>query len=374
MSQPNLLLACVSVCSYNQMRDNHLVCESAVAGEAAGIGMGLVMLGSADGPALTEMTNYARETQHEKIIRGLALGVALVMCVMYLRPLPSSLLPPTTITTASTATASYDCCPRHVCRLPLTAARTLASLLLLSHTLPLFTTSYVTSFHAALPSPLPPPPPSSSLAQQYRLFACLCRRDRRYGRQEQADGHIDALLGDKDHLLRMGATHMIATAYVQLFHLNAHTRAHAHAHAHAHTHTHHARSPYCILCRYVGTGENRIIKKLLHIAVSDVSDDVRRCAVTAMGFVLCRTPEQLPSTVSLLSESFNPNVRYGTCMALGIAFAGTGTSCSLTFGTHSPPLTLRPAIFCCHRIRSAPICRTFPCACRILGYLTVVVM
>jgi hypothetical protein len=98
---------CVSVCSYNQMRDNHLVCESAVAGEAAGIGMGLVMLGSADGPALTEMTNYARETQHEKIIRGLALGVALVMCVMYLRPPPSSLLPPTIITTAPTATASF---------------------------------------------------------------------------------------------------------------------------------------------------------------------------------------------------------------------------------------------------------------------------
>lgn len=38
----------------------------------------------------------------------------------------------------------------------------------------------------------------------------------------------------------------------------------------------------------------------------------------------CRTPEQCPSVVSLLSESYNPHVRYGAAMALGIACAGTG--------------------------------------------------
>lgn len=37
-----------------------------------------------------------------------------------------------------------------------------------------------------------------------------------------------------------------------------------------------------------------------------------------------RTPEQCPSVVSLLSESYNPHVRYGAAMALGIACAGTG--------------------------------------------------
>ena len=37
-----------------------------------------------------------------------------------------------------------------------------------------------------------------------------------------------------------------------------------------------------------------------------------------------RTPEQCPSIVSLLSESYNPHVRYGAAMALGIACAGTG--------------------------------------------------
>lgn len=37
-----------------------------------------------------------------------------------------------------------------------------------------------------------------------------------------------------------------------------------------------------------------------------------------------RTPEQCPSVVSLLSESYNPHVRYGAAMALGICCAGTG--------------------------------------------------
>ena len=41
-------------------------------------------------------------------------------------------------------------------------------------------------------------------------------------------------------------------------------------------------------------------------------------------FSFGRTPEQCPSVVSLLSESYNPHVRYGAAMALGIACAGTG--------------------------------------------------
>ena len=38
--------------------------------------MGLVMLGSGQQKATEEMLSYAHETQHEKIIRGLAIGVA----------------------------------------------------------------------------------------------------------------------------------------------------------------------------------------------------------------------------------------------------------------------------------------------------------
>lgn len=52
--------------------------ESAVAGEAAGLAMGLVLLGTGNGEAVQEMLAYAHDTQHEKIIRGLAMGIALI--------------------------------------------------------------------------------------------------------------------------------------------------------------------------------------------------------------------------------------------------------------------------------------------------------
>jgi 26S proteasome regulatory subunit N2 len=58
---------------------NRLFNDSAVAGEACGISMGLTMLGSGNQDAIDEMLHYARETQHEKIIRGLAIGLALLM-------------------------------------------------------------------------------------------------------------------------------------------------------------------------------------------------------------------------------------------------------------------------------------------------------
>jgi len=77
---------------------------------------------------------------------------------------------------------------------------------------------------------------------------------------------------------------------------------------------------------YVGTANNSAIRRLLHLAVSDVADDVRRAAVTALGFVLCNEPARVPRVVSLLSESFNPYVRYGSAFAVGIACAGTGLS------------------------------------------------
>ena len=50
--------------------------DNATSGEAAGYSMGLVMLGSASPKAVEEMLSYARETQHEKIIRSLAVGVS----------------------------------------------------------------------------------------------------------------------------------------------------------------------------------------------------------------------------------------------------------------------------------------------------------
>jgi 26S proteasome regulatory subunit N2 len=75
-----------------------------------------------------------------------------------------------------------------------------------------------------------------------------------------------------------------------------------------------------------GTGNNGAIKRLLHVAVSDVNEDVRRAAVESLGFILFCTPDHnVTSVVSLLAKSYNPRVRYGAAMALGIACAsGTG--------------------------------------------------
>jgi hypothetical protein len=48
-------------------------------GEAVGLALGLVMLGSKSAQAIEDMVGYAQETQHEKILRGLAVGIAMVM-------------------------------------------------------------------------------------------------------------------------------------------------------------------------------------------------------------------------------------------------------------------------------------------------------
>ena len=45
---------------------------------------------------------------------------------------------------------------------------------------------------------------------------------------------------------------------------------------------------YTIAMAYAGTGSNEQLQKLLHIAVSDVNDDVRRAAVISIGFLLFR--------------------------------------------------------------------------------------
>merc|ERR1712151_1058227 len=108
-----------------------------------------------------------------------------------------------------------------------------------------------------------------------------------YGQEESADAQIDEMRCDRDPILRYGAQYALAMAYC-------------------------------------GTGSNKAVRILLHTAVSDVSDDVRMAAVLALPFVLYRTPERVPQLVKLLLESFNPHVRYASCMAVGISMAGTG--------------------------------------------------
>ena len=164
-----------------------LYSDSAVNGEAVGLSMGLIMLGTGNIKALEDMIQYAHDTQHEKIVRGLAMGMALIM----------------------------------------------------------------------------------------------------YAREEAADELINGLLDDPDPTLRYGGIMTIALAYC-------------------------------------GTSSNKAVRRLLHVAVSDVNDDVRRVAVMSLGFVLFRKPGSVPRMVELLAESYNPHVRYGATMALGIACAGTG--------------------------------------------------
>uniref|UniRef100_T1HX44 26S proteasome non-ATPase regulatory subunit 1/RPN2 N-terminal domain-containing protein n=1 Tax=Rhodnius prolixus TaxID=13249 RepID=T1HX44_RHOPR len=135
---------------YDQLKMN-LYQDDAVTGEAAAIAMGMVMLASKSSLAVQDMVSYAQETQHEKILRGLAVGIALVM----------------------------------------------------------------------------------------------------YGRLEEADPLINQLMTDKDPILRRSAMYTLAMAYC-------------------------------------GTGANLAIRKLLHVAVSDVNDDVRRAAVMGLGFLLFR--------------------------------------------------------------------------------------
>ncbi|CAH8438719.1 unnamed protein product [Schistosoma rodhaini] len=177
---------------YDQIKLN-LYQDDAITGEAAGIGIGLVMLGTGSTRAIEDLLGYAKETAHEKIIRGVALGIALVM----------------------------------------------------------------------------------------------------YGRVEEADELIDNLIIDNDPILRWSGMATIAMAYC-------------------------------------GTGNNQAVKRLLHAAVSDTNDDVRRWAVTALGFVLFKNPEQVPSLVSLLVESYHPHLRYGAAMAVGIACAGTALKEAVT--------------------------------------------
>ncbi|KAI9346485.1 armadillo-type protein [Obelidium mucronatum] len=181
-------MASGSEATYEELK-NVLFTDSAVAGEAAGLAMGLINIGTANAKAIEEMLQYAHETQHEKIIRGLAIGISLIM----------------------------------------------------------------------------------------------------YAKEEAADGLIEQLCADKDPILRYSGIYTVAMAYS-------------------------------------GTSNNKAIARLLHVAVSDVNDDVRRAAVTSLGFVLLRTPSQVPRIVQLLAESYNPHVRYGACLALGIACAGTAMS------------------------------------------------
>lgn len=110
-----------------------------------------------------------------------------------------------------------------------------------------------------------------------------------YGAEEHADTLIEQLSREKDPIMRYGAMFVVGMAYA-------------------------------------GSGNTNAFKRLIKFSVSDVNDDVRRAALINIGFLQIKNPEILLENlkvISLLSESYNPHVRYGAAMALGISCAGT---------------------------------------------------
>ena len=53
--------------------------ESAISGQAAGLAIGLVLLGSGNVETIKDMLTYAHDTDHDKTVRGISLGLALIM-------------------------------------------------------------------------------------------------------------------------------------------------------------------------------------------------------------------------------------------------------------------------------------------------------
>ena len=83
---------------------------------------------------------------------------------------------------------------------------------------------------------------------------------------------------------------------------------------------------YAMGCAYAGTANTLAVKKLLTFAVSDVNDDVKRAALTNLGFLFIKKPAALPDAVHHLAESYNPHLRYGAAMAVGVGCAGSGNN------------------------------------------------
>ncbi|KEG11805.1 proteasome regulatory non-ATPase subunit 2 [Trypanosoma grayi] len=77
---------------------------------------------------------------------------------------------------------------------------------------------------------------------------------------------------------------------------------------------------------YAGAENIKVIERLLSVAVKDTSDDVRRNAVTMIGFLTIKDPSLCLELTRVLFDSYNPHIRYGVGMALAVAAAGTGRS------------------------------------------------
>ena len=79
--------------------------------------------------------------------------------------------------------------------------------------------------------------------------------------------------------------------------------------------------PLYMACAYFKTSNPAIVKRLLKLS-NDISNEVKRTAIVALGFVLYQD-EKLYDVIKMLLYSYNSYIRYGCIMALAIGSKDT---------------------------------------------------
>ncbi|KAF1745517.1 hypothetical protein MXB_5100 [Myxobolus squamalis] len=75
---------------------------------------------------------------------------------------------------------------------------------------------------------------------------------------------------------------------------------------------------YVITMAYAGTNDSFAVKTLWRIAGSDANDDVKRASLIALGLVMFREPQQFLGIALLFVQTYNPFLRCGALLAIGI--------------------------------------------------------
>ena len=71
-----------------------------------------------------------------------------------------------------------------------------------------------------------------------------------------------------------------------------------------------------ISCAYFNSSNQSVVRKLLKLS-NDISNEVKRTSIIALGFVMYHD-DKLIDVVKMLMYSYNPFIRYGCVMALAI--------------------------------------------------------
>lgn len=69
---------------------------------------------------------------------------------------------------------------------------------------------------------------------------------------------------------------------------------------------------------YCGTGNIKVVNRLLDLAIIDPDNDVKRTAIMSLAFVLLNEPMQCISILEPLATSYNEHIRYAVAMSIGL--------------------------------------------------------